>query len=106
MPSFLESGKAEGAAVALGGQATSVNGKGFYVEPTIFTDASDGMNIRREEIFGPFAIISSSKIEDEAFRRANDTIYGLGAAIYKRNKCRVIYPIHMLSCFRVQISNQ
>ncbi|KAK2930751.1 Aldehyde dehydrogenase, N-terminal [Fusarium oxysporum f. sp. vasinfectum] len=51
--SFIESGKAEGATVALGGQPIAVNGKGFFIEPTIFTDASDDMKIYREEIFGP-----------------------------------------------------
>ncbi|KAF5705246.1 aldehyde dehydrogenase (NAD+) [Fusarium mundagurra] len=86
--SFIESGKVEGATVALGGQATSVNGKGFYVEPTIFTDASDDMKIYREEIFGPVAIISLFKTEDEAIRRANDTIYGLGAAIFTQEITR------------------
>ncbi|PNP74265.1 hypothetical protein FNYG_12314 [Fusarium nygamai] len=86
--SFIESGKAEGAAVALGGQPTTVNGKGFYIEPTIFTDASDDMKIYREEIFGPVAIISPFKTEDEAVRRANDTIYGLGAAIFTQDITR------------------
>ncbi|CVL07050.1 aldehyde dehydrogenase (NAD+) [Fusarium proliferatum] len=86
--SFIESGKAEGATVALGGQRTTVNGKGFYIEPTIFIDASDDMQIYREEIFGPVAIISPFETEDEAVRRANDTIYGLGAAIFTQDITR------------------
>jgi aldehyde dehydrogenase (NAD(P)+) len=86
--SFIESGKAEGATVALGGQPIAVNGKGFFIEPTIFTDASDDMKIYREEIFGPVAIISAFKTEDEALRRANDTIYGLGAAIFTQDITR------------------
>ncbi|KAF5705122.1 aldehyde dehydrogenase (NAD+) [Fusarium globosum] len=86
--SFIESGKAEGATVALGGQRTTVNGKGFYIEPTIFIDASDDMQIYREEIFGPVAIISQFKTEDEVGRRANDTIYGLGAAIFTQDITR------------------
>ncbi|KAH7240374.1 aldehyde dehydrogenase domain-containing protein [Fusarium redolens] len=86
--SFIESGKAEGATVALGGQATAVNGKGFFIEPTIFTDASDDMKIYREEIFGTVAIISPFKTEDDAVRRANDTIYGLGAAIFTQDITR------------------
>ncbi|CZR44730.1 putative aldehyde dehydrogenase [Fusarium proliferatum ET1] len=86
--SFIESGKAEGATVALGGQRTTVNGKGFYIEPTIFIDASDDMQIYREEIFGPVAIISQFKTEDEAVRRANNTIYGLGAAIFTQDITR------------------
>jgi aldehyde dehydrogenase (NAD(P)+) len=86
--SFIESGKAEGATVALGGQPTAVNGKGFFIEPTLFTDASDDMKIYREEIFGPVAIISPFKTEDEAVSRANDTIYGLGAAIFTQDITR------------------
>ncbi|KAF5629676.1 aldehyde dehydrogenase (NAD+) [Fusarium sp. NRRL 25303] len=85
---FIESGKAEGATVALGGQPTAVNGKGFYIEPTIFIDASDDMKIYREEIFGPVAVISPFQTEDEAMRRANDTIYGLGAAIFTQDITR------------------
>ncbi|VZH94022.1 unnamed protein product, partial [Fusarium fujikuroi] len=86
--SFIESGKAEGATVALGGQPTAVNGKGFYIEPTIFINASDDMKIYREEIFGPVAVISPFQTEDEAVRRANDTIYGLGAAIFTQDITR------------------
>lgn len=86
--SFIESGKAEGATVALGGKSTSINGKGFFVEPTIFTDASDDMKIYREEIFGPCAVISPFKTEDEAILRANDTMYGLGAAIFTKDITR------------------
>ncbi|EWY83387.1 aldehyde dehydrogenase (NAD+) [Fusarium oxysporum NRRL 32931] len=86
--SFIDSGKAEGATVALGGQPTAVNGKGFFIEPTFFTDASDDMKIYREEIFGPVAIISPFKTEDEAVNRANDTIYGLGAAIFTQDITR------------------
>ncbi|KAF5556458.1 aldehyde dehydrogenase (NAD+) [Fusarium phyllophilum] len=70
---------------ATGREPTAVNGKGFFIEPTIFTDALDDMKIYREEIFGPVAIISPFKTEDEAVRRANDTIYGLGAAIFTQD---------------------
>jgi aldehyde dehydrogenase (NAD+) len=86
--SFIESGKAEGATVALGGEATTLNGKGFFIEPTIFTDATDSMKIYREEIFGPCAVISRFNSEDEAVRRANDTTYGLGAAIFTKDITR------------------
>ena len=79
---YIESGKREGATLALGGEAhKDVNGKGFFVQPTIFTDVKDEMKIYREEIFGPFVVISSFKIEEEALRRANDTTYGLGSSV-------------------------
>jgi len=79
---YIESGKSEGATLALGGEAyKDLNGKGFFVQPTIFTDVKDEMKIYREEIFGPFVVISSFKTEEEAVRRANDTTYGLGSSV-------------------------
>ena len=80
---YIESGKSEGATLAYGGEAhKSANGKGFFVSPTVFTDVKDDMKIYREEVFGPFVVISSFKTEDEAVTRANDTTYGLGSAVF------------------------
>ncbi|KAF4999683.1 hypothetical protein FDECE_11437 [Fusarium decemcellulare] len=87
--SYIEEGKREGATVSCGGKPyTGVNGKGFFVEPTVFTDVKDNMKIYREEIFGPIAAISSFSTEEEAVERANDTFYGLGAAIFTENITR------------------
>ena len=87
--SYIDSGKSEGAKLAAGGEAyKDVNGKGFFIEPTVFTDVKDSMRIYREEVFGPFVIISSFKTEDEAVERANDTTYGLGSALFTRDVVR------------------
>ena len=88
--SYIESGKSEGATLAAGGEPIkNVNGgKGFYIAPTIFTDVKDTMKIYREEIFGPFVIISSFKTEEEALKRANDTTYGLGSAVFTKDLVR------------------
>lgn len=84
--SYIESGKSEGAKLIAGGEAyKNVGGKGFFISPTIFTDVKDHMKIYREEVFGPFVAISSFKTEDEAVQRANDTSYGLGAAVFTQN---------------------
>ncbi|KAH7405843.1 aldehyde dehydrogenase-like protein [Phaeosphaeria sp. MPI-PUGE-AT-0046c] len=84
--SYIESGKSEGATLVAGGEAyKNVGGKGFFVSPTIFTNVKDDMKIYQEEVFGPFVVISSFKTEDEAVRRANDTPYGLGAAVFTEN---------------------
>lgn len=84
--SYIESGKSEGATLATGGEAyKDVNGKGFFIRPTVFTGVSDRMKIYREEVFGPFVTISSFKTEDEALERANDTTYGLGSAVFTQN---------------------
>ena len=83
---YIESGKSEGATLATGGEPhKSVNGKGFFIAPTVFTGVKDSMKIYREEIFGPFVVISSFKTEDEAVERANDTTYGLGSAVFTEN---------------------
>lgn len=84
--SYIEAGKSEGAVLASGGEAfKDVNGKGFFIQPTIFTDVKDDMRIYKEEVFGPFVVISSFKTEEEAVRRANDTTYGLGSAVFTQN---------------------
>ena len=84
--SYIESGKSEGATLALGGQAYKGDaGKGYFIEPTVFTHVKDSMTIYREEIFGPCVVISSFSDDDEAIRRANDTTYGLGAALFTEN---------------------
>lgn len=84
--SYIESGKSDGAKLVAGGEAyKNVGGKGFFISPTIFTNVKDDMRIYREEVFGPFVVISSFKTEDEAIERANDTTYGLGAAIFTQD---------------------
>jgi aldehyde dehydrogenase (NAD+) len=84
--SYIEDGKSEGATLVSGGEAfKDVGGKGFFVAPTIFADVKDHMKIYREEVFGPFVTISSFKTEEEAVERANDSTYGLGAAVFTQN---------------------
>ncbi|KKY17994.1 putative aldehyde dehydrogenase [Phaeomoniella chlamydospora] len=85
--SYIESGKSEGAKLAFGGvpDTKAGNGKGYFIEPTIFTDVQPSMKIYQEEIFGPFASVISFKTEEEALAKANDTTYGLGAAVFTTN---------------------
>ncbi|CAK5262730.1 unnamed protein product [Mycena citricolor] len=84
---YIESGKQEGAKVALGG--TKRTGKGFFVDPTIFTDVQPNMKIVKEEIFGPVLSIGRFETEEEAIKLANDTSYGLGAGLHSNdaNQC-------------------
>ena len=88
--SYIESGKQEGATLAAGGEPVKnvANGKGFFIAPTIFTNVKDHMRIYREEVFGPFVVIASFTAEDEALTRANDTAYGLGAALFTKDIAR------------------
>lgn len=80
---YIDIGKKEGARLVLGGSPP--NRKGFYVEPTIFADVSDDMTIVKEEIFGPVVVVSKFSTEEEALTKANDSSYGLGAAIFTEN---------------------
>ena len=80
--SYVKKGQQEGATLMMGGTAHPINGKGYFVKPTVFTDVKDDMSIYREEVFGPFVVISSFKDEAEAITRANSTTYGLGAAVF------------------------
>src|SRR5215813_15553237 len=82
--SYLEVGKKE-AKVAIGGGRPKQFDKGYYIEPTIFYDVANSARIAREEIFKPVASIIPFDSESEAIRIANDTPYGLAAAVWTRD---------------------
>ncbi len=81
---YIEAGKREARLVA-GGNARKVNGKGFYVEATVFDGAKPGMKIVDEEIFGPVLAVMSFEDLDEAIHLANQTMYGLAAGIWTKD---------------------
>ena len=86
---YQEIGKREARLVAGGGRADAF-GKGFYLEPTIFADVDNGARIAREEVFGPVAAVIPFEGEASAIRIANDTPYGLAAAVWSRDIFRVL----------------
>jgi aldehyde dehydrogenase (NAD+) len=78
---LLDGARSEGATIAYGGGAGGMD-RGWYVAPTLVTDVVPGMTIARDEVFGPVLSIIDYDTEDEAIAIANDTDYGLGAAIF------------------------
>lgn len=85
--SFIDHGKATSRLVT-GGERVSIDGKGCFVQPTIFADVAADDRLSREEIFGPVLAVSTFDTEAEAISRANDTIYGLAASVWTSNLSR------------------
>jgi acyl-CoA reductase-like NAD-dependent aldehyde dehydrogenase len=78
---YIDIGRQEGAKLAFGGETIARDNPGFYLQPTLFTEATNQMRISREEIFGPVASVIRVKDYDEALAVANDTAFGLSAGI-------------------------
>jgi acyl-CoA reductase-like NAD-dependent aldehyde dehydrogenase len=89
---YIETGQAEGATLAHGGgtPAGPQFERGFWVEPTIFTDVRNDMTIAREEIFGPVLSVLRCESTDQAIRLANDTEYGLSAGVWSTDNQRAL----------------
>jgi aldehyde dehydrogenase (NAD+) len=83
--SYIEKGVAEGAAVVAGGKAVQPNGKGYFVEATVFDGVKPDMTIAREEIFGPVLAVLTFKGTDEAIALGNNSMYGLAAGIWTKD---------------------
>jgi aldehyde dehydrogenase (NAD+) len=79
---YIKRGQAQGANCVTGGKR--FGNLGYFVQPTVFTGVLDSMDIAREEIFGPVLSILKFKSADEVVKRANDTCYGLAAAVWTR----------------------
>ena len=82
---YVETGVAEGAAVAVGGKRQPVNGKGYFVQPTVLSGVHNGMRVAQEEIFGPVLAVIPFEGADEAVAIANDIFYGLAAGVWTRD---------------------
>jgi aldehyde dehydrogenase (NAD+) len=79
---YVEIGKKEGARLLAGGNVRTDMGGGFFIEPTCFVDVRNDMRIAQEEIFGPVLVVIPFEDDEDAIRIANDSIYGLGGAVF------------------------
>ena len=85
---YIASGKAQGANLLAGGEQVRTETGGFYVSPTVFDAVTNGMSIATEEIFGPVLSIIAFDTEEEAIKIANNTEYGLAAAVWTQDLSR------------------
>ena len=104
---YIDSGQAEGATLAYGGgrPAGPRFERGFWVEPTIFTDVRNDMTIAREEIFGPVLAVIRSESTEAAIRIANDTEYGLSAGVWSTDNQRALDVARQLKAGTVWIND-
>lgn len=104
---MIEMAKAGGATCVLGGHALSGEGygQGQFVAPTIFTGVENDMRIAREEVFGPVLSVIRFRDEDEAIRLANDTEYGLAAAVWTQDLRRAMKCVDKIQAGTVWVNN-
>uniref|UniRef100_A0A2K6FJT7 Aldehyde dehydrogenase domain-containing protein n=1 Tax=Propithecus coquereli TaxID=379532 RepID=A0A2K6FJT7_PROCO len=86
---YINSGKQEGANLLCGGGPAA--DRGYYIQPTVFGDVQDGMTIAKEEIFGPVMQILKFKTTEEVVGRANNSNYGLAAAVFTKDLDKANY---------------
>ncbi|KAK1230167.1 hypothetical protein PQX77_006761 [Marasmius sp. AFHP31] len=91
---YIDSGKEQGATVHLGGDRHGQ--EGYFINPTIFTDTRPDMKIVQEEIFGPVGVVIKFEDEDDVIRQANDTVYGLAAAVFSQDINKALNTAHRL----------
>lgn len=88
--SYIELGQKEGATLLAGGKARPDKGSGYFIEPTVFVDATNDMRIAQEEIFGPVLTVIPFEDDDDAVRIANDNDYGLSGGVVSEDFDRAL----------------
>ena len=103
--SYIEAGKQEGARLVTGGgRATVGNGKGYFIQPTIFDDVRNTMKIAREEIFGPVLSVIPFKSLEEGLAEGNATSYGLAAAVWTRDVAKALRAAQVIRAGTVWVN--
>ena len=103
---YVEVAKKEGATIAVGGEKATKNGteNGYFTMPTLITNADNNMQVAREEIFGPVAVVIKFKDEDEVIKMANDSDYGLAGAVWTRDINKAIRVARAIETGRVWVN--
>ena len=102
---YVQIAKTEGASLVAGGSRADIGtGKGFFMQPTVFTDVTPEMTIAREEIFGPVLAAIEFGDVDEAIARANDSMYGLAAGVWTRDLKKAHYVASRLEAGTVWVN--
>ncbi|WP_240374749.1 aldehyde dehydrogenase family protein [Bacillus piscicola] len=103
---YVQSAKKEGATIATGGKEKKIEGfeNGHWYEPTVITNVTPDMKAVREEIFGPVVVVEKFSDEKDAIKRANDTEYGLGSAIWTTNQARATRVAHQIEAGIVMVN--
>ncbi len=103
--SYIDAGKREGARVVAGGGRANVgNGKGYFVEPTIFDGVTNAMKIAREEIFGPVLSVIPFQSMEDGIAQGNQTSYGLAAAVWTRDVSKALKAARALRAGTVWVN--
>ncbi|GAA6004317.1 aldehyde dehydrogenase family protein [Rhodotorula paludigena] len=103
--SYISSGIDEGAKVETGGKKWQEENGGYYVEPTVLTGCQPGMKVVQEEIFGPVCSVIKFSSEEEALAQANDSIYGLAAAVFTNDAKQAMRVSRDLSAGTIWVNN-
>ncbi|MFD2923086.1 aldehyde dehydrogenase family protein [Halobacillus naozhouensis] len=103
---YVQSAREEGATIATGGKPMTIEGfeNGHWYEPTVITDVTSDMKAVKEEIFGPVVVVEKFTDEKDVIKRANDTEYGLGSAVWTTNQGRATRVSHQIEAGIVMVN--
>ncbi|KAF8308507.1 ALDH-like protein [Clavulina sp. PMI_390] len=99
---YIEIGKKEGATLLAGGERWGT--EGFFIKPTVFADVTPEMTIVKEEIFGPVVVVAKYKTEEELIKLANDSEFGLTAAVFSRDVTKAITTANAIQAGTVWVN--